>query len=441
MWWCLLMFALIWPRYAAGAETYNVTPTNYRKQLRALQPGDTMMLTPGIYRRGLPIHRLNGRAGAKIVISGPPVGTATLLARKRHNTISIVGSSHVVLRQLRIEANGMQVDAVKAEGGRDCQPSHHITLDSLTINGDGQGQQNVGISTKCATWGWIIRNSVISRSGTGLYLGNSRGDAPFVGGLIENNLILDSIGYGMQIKHQRTWDGEIPAHVSAPRTIIRGNTFLKTARSSQGKHARPNLLVGHPPPLGRGKDSYYDIHSNVFVDNPGEALFQGEGNIALYNNIMLNTLQADVPAVAIQPHNDIPRTVRIFRNTIVSPGTCIRIISAPGIDTQHIVANVLLCDTPIIGGRARNNVSAPYALADQYLNNPYGRDGLLDAYPKKGAVRGAPRAIPNSTGLDAVDVDFNGTRRTGAFAGALAGEGVNPNPIRVRTHYSQKSRQ
>jgi hypothetical protein len=39
------------------------------------------------------------------------------------------------------------------------------------------------------TWGRIIRRNVIDGAGTGIYLGNSDGSAPFVAGIIENNLI------------------------------------------------------------------------------------------------------------------------------------------------------------------------------------------------------------------------------------------------------------
>ena len=95
----------------------------------------------------------------------------------------------------------MPVDAVKSE--RPARYAHHITLENLLIRGHGNNQQTVGISTKCPAWNWVIRHNTIIGAGTGMYLGDSDGSAPFVAGVIEQNLIVDTIGYNLQIKHQR----------------------------------------------------------------------------------------------------------------------------------------------------------------------------------------------------------------------------------------------
>jgi hypothetical protein len=64
---------------------------------------------------------------------------------------------------------------VNADGGGDW--AHHITIDNFLIYGYDADQSIVGISTNgCTTWNWIIRNNVIRRAGTGMYLGNSPGD-------------------------------------------------------------------------------------------------------------------------------------------------------------------------------------------------------------------------------------------------------------------------
>ena len=52
--------------------------------------------------------------------------------------------------------------------------------------------------------------------------------------------------------------------------------------------ARPSLLVGHFPLTGAGRNDVYEIYGNFFWQNPTEALFQGEGNIALYDNVFVN---------------------------------------------------------------------------------------------------------------------------------------------------------
>ena len=72
----------------------------------------------------------------------------------------------------------------------------------------GGNQQVVGISTNGApTWNWTIRGNTIIGAGTGMYLGNSDGANPFVAGVIERNVVRDTIGYNLQIKHQAPWPG------------------------------------------------------------------------------------------------------------------------------------------------------------------------------------------------------------------------------------------
>ena len=80
------------------------------------------------------------------------------------------------------------MDGVKAEGTAG-NWAHHVTIEKLNIVNYGVDQQAVGISTKCPAWNWIIRSNIIIGAGTGMYLGNSSGNMPFVNGIIENNLI------------------------------------------------------------------------------------------------------------------------------------------------------------------------------------------------------------------------------------------------------------
>ena len=75
------------------------------------------------------------------------------------------------------------------------------------------------------------------------------------------------------------------------------------------------MLVGHFPRVGRGAEDHYVIYGNFFYQNRNEALFQGEGNVALYANVFVNDF-AD--GVRVQPHNDVPRRVVIAYNTIVA---------------------------------------------------------------------------------------------------------------------------
>ncbi|MEF8794595.1 MAG: hypothetical protein V5A50_13080, partial [Thiohalorhabdus sp.] len=281
------------------AEVRVAGPGDYRSKLQKLEPGDTLALESGDYRRGLDIHGLEGKPGKRIHIAGPADGRkAVFHGKPGRNVVSIVDSAYVTIRHLHIDGGGKAVDGVKAEGH--ARFAHHITLRHLVIENQAPNQQIVGISTKCPTWGWVIRDNVIRRAGTGLYLGDSDGRAPFVEGLIEHNLVVDSIGYNMEIKHQ---DGrpELDGMPEEPvNTTIRHNVFVKGENSADGDSARPNVLVGHFPPEGQGSKDRYAIYGNVFYRNPTEGLLQGEGSVALYDNLFVNPAG---DGLAIMPHN------------------------------------------------------------------------------------------------------------------------------------------
>src|SRR5688500_16959611 len=163
----------------ALAATSTASPANYRAVLKSLAPGDHLRLTSGKYKDGLPVHFLSGTAQLPIVISGPDEGSpAILMARPGHNTISIIDSSYVTIRKLHLDGRNLPVDGAKCEGHANW--AHHIILEGLTILNHGHDQQIAGISTKCPAWNWVIRNTVIKGAGTGIYLGNSDGSAPFI---------------------------------------------------------------------------------------------------------------------------------------------------------------------------------------------------------------------------------------------------------------------
>ncbi len=400
----------------AEAAVYRGTPATYRDLLSRLQPGDELLLLPGIYRRGLPVHRLNGRPGAPIVIRAaqrarPPV----FLARRGHNTVSIVNSSHVVIRDLVLDGRGLPVNGVKAEGHADW--AHHITLENLLIRNHDYNQQMVAISTKCPAWNWVIRGNIIQKAGTGMYLGDSDGGDPFVAGLIEYNLVMQTLGYNLQIKHQRGRPDYPGLRRERQSTIIRHNVFSKASWNGLPEQARPNVLVGHWPTRGPGARDYYQIYGNFFYQNPNEALFQGEGNIALYNNLFVNYFG---PAVRIQPHNDIPRDVAVFFNTVVAAGTGIGIVEREDQDTrfrQQVVANAVFASPGLRGGEQQANFVRAYEQAGEFLRAPFELLGRLDLTPLARLEAPAPVLPGWRVYLDA-GRDFDGLWRGGFQPGA-----------------------
>lgn len=410
--------------HEAGAESmYRATPENYRELVTLLRPGDTLTLSGGEYRDGLQAHNLSGEPGRPITITGPQQSPfATFIARPGRNTVSIADSQYLVIRNLVLEGGNLPVDGVKAE--KHSRQTHDITLENLIIRGHGNNQQTVGISTKCPSWNWVIRGTTITGAGTGMYLGNSDGSAPFFAALIERNLIIDTIGYNLQIKHQR-FRPELPGMPPGPSvTIIRDNVFAKPMAGSP-ESARPNVLVGHFPAEGAGAEDDYAIYGNFFYQNQHEALFQGEGNVAIYSNLFFNE-HGD--AVRIQPHNDIPRRILIAFNTVLAKGTGISVIQKPGAPRfRHLVsANAVFAAVAIVGGEQTENVTAPMAEADAVLNRPFAPWGQLDFYPRRALGTNASAGALPAASLPDWDKDFNGRSRLPGSVGAYGGSGINP---------------
>lgn len=423
---CLIAWCMLTPLEADAAWRHG-TPHNYLQILARLHPGDTLLLQPGHYAEGLPLHGLTGTVGMPIIISGPSNGPRPVfVARAGHNTVSIVDSAYVTLRNLELDGRGELADAIKAE--RHSSWAHHIVLENLYIHHHDADQQIVGISTKCPAWGWEIRHNIIENTGTGMYLGDSDGSAPFIGGLIEHNLIIDTVGYNLQIKHQGPRPADLAAMPPSPqRTVIRHNVFSKLHNGASGHAARPNVLVGHFPVHGAGAGDEYIVYGNFFYQNPHEALFQGEGNVALYNNVFVNTHGT---ALVMQPHHDVPRNIWIFHNTVLAGNAGILVQGAVGNAVQSIFANAVFAEHPLNGGVQQDNLAAPLVAAADYLSNPFALAGQLDMTPKSASLAGHGmdpsvfRSYPDS------NRDYAGKLRRQPVRGAYA-TGKSKAPLRL----------
>lgn len=396
----------------ASATDYRAGPDDYREQLRRLQPGDRLLLKSGDYRQGLPLHNLSGRSGQPIIIEAldPSAPLPRFIARPGANTVSLINVRYLVLRYLELDGRNVPVDAIKAEG--QSRFADFITLEHLFIHGHAASQQNVGISTKCPALGWVVRNNRIERVGTGMYFGDSDGSAPFVGGVIEANHVSRTLGYNLQIKHQKARPADMPESGDRHDTLIRHNFFSKE-NALPGAHSRPNVLVGHFPLTGAGSQDRYLIYANLFWQNPSEALFQGEGNIALYNNVFIN---GSGSAVHVQPHHDVPRHVDIFQNTVVArdEGIALRNPGAGRSYPQRVVANMIFAARPLSSPEWAGNLTGQHDAAARHLRKPYAPLEELDLAP-----RHAPAATPGiPSGYPDVDLDYTQQTRAASEIGA-----------------------
>lgn len=407
----------------APLRTIQANPSTYKSLLTTLQPGDRLLLAPGTYTQQLRISNKNGQPGKCIVIEGPATGTPALFTgSSTFNTISLTNVSYMVFRNLKLDGKKLLGDGVKVEAGSTY--AHHVTLENLHLTNYDESLNRTGINTKSKAWNFVIRGNVIERAGVGMYFGKADGTGELVNSLIEHNVVHGSMLYNLQIKHQigRATSLGIP---TTGTTIIRHNVFSKETGAATGTNARPNVLVGHWPLSGAGSTDVYQIYGNLFYENPTEALFQGEGNVALHDNLFVSR---GPRAIRIQKHNNLPRRIDVFNNTVVSPTEGIVIYNGDPAYQQRVRGNVVFADKPLVGGLQVGNLTGAYAAAGQYLNNPNGSlaAGTLDLFPIAGKVLGTAVDLSVFAGFLDWDVDFNGFPKLNTYRGAYSDDGVNP---------------
>jgi hypothetical protein len=305
---------------------------------------------------------------------------------------------------------------------------HDILIENNTLIGQDGNQQTDGISTKVPTWNWVIRGNVINGAGTGLYLGNSDGTFPFVAGIIENNLVENTIGYDMEIK----WQLPRPSVAGMPTgqsfTIIRNNVFIKNDQPSPDGD-RPNLLVGGFPSSGPGSTDMYEIYGNFLYHNPREALFQASGRVSVHDNVFVDGQYA----AAVFEAQDLPLNLAyVYNNTVYSTNKGIYFGSAAQAG-DNVTGNLVFAATPISGAisNSSNNLVDTLANAGAYVNQPSFVLGAMDLYPLAGKVEGSALNLSAFSNDPDYTLDYNGVSKSAAkqafvFRGAYAGEGTNP---------------
>jgi len=411
-----------------GATTFNGDPSNYRTLLRQLKPGDTLSLAPGKYA---PLHlvNLNGTPDAWITVTGPASEPLAIIqGEPGANTIEIEQCSYLSIESLLIDSRGIPGAFGISARGHEQNFTHDIRIDGNTLIGQGGGQQTDGISTKTPTWGWVIRYNKIIGAGTGIYLGDSDGTQPFVAGVIENNLIRDTIGYNMEIKNQVSIP-DVPGMPLGPTsTIIRNNVFIKDDRPSPDGD-RPNLLVGGFPDSGPGSLNTYEIYGNYFVHNSREALFQGSGRLSLHDNIFVDGPHT-YPAIVLTNQGRPLKVGMVYSNTIYTSGPGVRVKNAA--DTA-VIGNLIFSSLALSGlivGVADNITGTPQ-MASLYVRMPSFDVSAADFYPLPGMCWGKPIDLTLVRTDKDYALDFNGAPKTAAkgavvFRGAYAGEDANP---------------
>jgi hypothetical protein len=398
-------------------------PSTYRKVLPTLRPGDTLFLAAGTYPL-LRISHLRGTPLQCIAVTGPPSGARTVIEGTiGRPTVKIANSSYVAIKNLTIDSRGVPgAFGISADGGQS-NITHHILIEGNTLVGQGGSQQTDGISTKAPTWAWVIRKNRIIGAGTGIYLGNSNGKEPFVAGVIEDNLIINPIGYCMEVKYQLPRPSVSGMPTAPSSTLIRNNVFIKDDQPSPDGD-RPNLLVGGFPDSGPGSNDLYEIYGNFFYHNSREVLFQGSGRISFHDNILVSRNTA-----ALFRNHDLPlKLAYVYNNTIYTARAGIEFGNAAS-DGDAVVGNLIFAATPTTGPVAHQagNIMDSFGNAAKYVNSPSFELGAMNFYPLAGKTRGAPLDLSQFASNADYNVDFNRSPKgTMTLRGAYAGAGTNP---------------
>jgi len=415
---------LLYSAVPARAATIQADQTNYKSLISTLKPGDTLVLAPGDYAGLLNIRDVHGTPDAWITIKGPDTGPQPRFLGDPSiccNTIEIRTGSYFALENLVID--GQNIDGVFgiSAAGSD---THHVRIENCTIVGHGAHQQTVGISTKVTTWGWILRRNTIVAAGTGMYLGNSDGSVPFIGGLIEHNLFLDSKGYNMQIKHQNSRPAVAGVPTTPQKTIIRHNVFIKgTLPNEDGP--RPNLLLGGFPDSGNGSSDLYEVYGNLFYHNGREALMQAEGRVVIHDNVFVDCANE---GIYLTNHNKTLKLAHVYNNTFYAMDRALHFANAAS-EGHSVVGNLMFTDRGATGSftNSSGNIAETVANATLHVKQPNTTLGSMDFYPLPGKCQGAALDLAPFAGHTDHALDFNGNPKgTATFRGAYAGEGTNP---------------
>ena len=395
-------------------------PTNFRNLVDNLVPGDTLYLVAGNYTQSLRIENIQGNLFSPIFIGGQPgFAKPVFLGNNCCNTVSLTKCSFLHLSNIVCDGQSIAgIDGIKAEGSVG-NWTHDITISNFEIVNYGADQQNVGISTKCPSWNWKVRHNIIDQAGTGMYFGNSNGEEPFVGSIVEYNLIINTVGYNCQVKHQNNGTRDIALGMPEDaQTIIRYNVFSKAQNASSGSSARPNLLVGNFPSSGNGSSDYYEIYGNFFFQNPTEGLFQGTGNIGFYDNVLFNSLGGW--GILIQTHVGFqPRAIDVFHNTVLINNN--NGLSMSGLNTsftQRAYANAVFSNPTISGGDQFQNITGLFSGAALSFKSPQVPINNIDLTPLNGALVISNLELNDFSKYSNFDIDFEGKIRNGSFAGA-----------------------
>jgi hypothetical protein len=193
----LLAGAILW---GASAHALEIGPdSNLCAALRALPPGEDLILQPGDYEGACVIRRGGTREAPVTIRAADPDRKPRIVYRGADVNLLEVRASHVRIDGLAFAPTQQSVDGIRIFGGT------NITVQNCEFT--GMGGIAVVSNHDSVSGLSVLRNVIVGSNSTGMYFGCHEGvkcrvtDLRIEGNFIQRVHALDpEIGYGLQVK-------------------------------------------------------------------------------------------------------------------------------------------------------------------------------------------------------------------------------------------------
>jgi Bacterial Ig domain/Right handed beta helix region len=414
----VLSFAAGATHAQTGGRTIQLNPgSSFETAVESLQPGDTLIVSPGTYTdTGRISITVRGTASAPVVVKGVDGQARPVITRPAgaavQNTINVEGATYLTIKGLEIVGNGG--DGINMNGG----PSN-ITLEDLDIH-----DVDVGVNFRSSMNNITVRRNHIHRTG----IGGGTGEGMYVGcndaacivrdSLIENNWIHDALpgttqGDGIEVK------------VGSHSNVVRDNVIYNRPYPGifvYGTGTNPsNLVEGNV--IWNCLEGIYAVadaivRNNIVIGSGTGLSLYPHVQVAQIKNIVAvnNTLYGNSSGVYMRWGSGVSN-VRLANNAIYSPGKA-AVDAGSGIAAgAAVAANYIEGSSSVAIDNARffDGGSAGTAFVDA---------ANRDFWPRAGSL-----LIDRGSATEAPALDFNRSARSAPIdVGAYEALGLAANP-------------
>jgi len=394
---------LVWIGFAmpsiAAAEVLSAGPSDDIEALiNALQPGDELILSGGIYTLSEPFSfAIAGTENAPITIRAAD-GEVPHLHRPNanQNIIDIDQAEYVAIRGIQFSGGsaGIRISGARFLTIENCEV--HDTGDvAIRANDSGVNYESLR----------ILGNHIhhTNNTGEGMYLGCNNAGCEVTDSLIQGNYV---------------------HHTNQP-SVSQGDG-IELKEGSSGNVIRDNVIhdTNYPCILTYASNGAANIIERNVMWNCGDHAIQSAADAVIRNNIILG---ASADGIAMQPHQSgSPSELMVVHNTVLNAGG--DAVSLRGISGSVVVANNALyaqdgwaffvnggtTDLVFAGNAGMGGVSdgalaiLPGDFDVDFLGASYAGAPPMSVFPAPGGA-----LVAAGSPVHVVSDDFNGTPRAG----------------------------